>query len=223
MSNIKGAYFKYTFSEKDWDSSTKSWKCEFLKLPGIKLSRLTDSAKGEEISSEMYIVDEKYHMITWNRDPNTRPKEPIVWLEGKENWVTDRWKSFALTSFTVVMGGVSVETFKLINKHTDYNTPPISRNIPTPKSDPAKSPTSKNPYESKAYPLKKCGPKKMSEGMHPVFVSGDNSLNDVREICSDALRVNKEIQIASFNNEKEADLFLEFIKQKFKNPRRGKP
>jgi hypothetical protein len=236
MSNIKGANFKYTLSEKDWDSGTKSWKCDFLKLPGIKLSRLTDSAKAEEILSEMYVVDEKYHMIKWTRDGNTHPKEPIVWFEGKENLVTDRWKSVALILpfLTAVMGGVSPEAFKLVNKHKDYGSPAPSQasptsspslpiDIPTPKGDPAKSPTSKNSYESKAYPLKSCGPDIRSKDMHPIFVSRKYSLNDVKEICRDAFPVRNEIQIASFNNEKDADLFLEFIRQKFKISWRGKP
>jgi hypothetical protein len=233
MSNIKGVHFKYTLSEKDWDINIKSWKCDFLKLPGIKLSKLTDSTGGEEIPSEKYIVKEEHHIIRWNSDENTHPREPIVWFEGKENLVTDRWKPFALSLFTVVVGGVSVEAFKIMNKHKDY--PPISSqasptsppslpiNIPTPKGDPPKPPTSKNPYESKAYPLKSCGPDIRSKDMHPIFVSGKYSLNDVKEICRDAFPVRNEIQIASFNNEKDADLFLEFIRQKFKTSRRGKP
>jgi hypothetical protein len=69
---------------------------DFLKLPGIKLRKLTYSTGGKEIPSERYIVKEEDHIISWNSDANPPPREPIVWFEGKENLVTDRWKPFAI-------------------------------------------------------------------------------------------------------------------------------
>ena len=101
---------------------------------------------------------------------------------------------------------------------------------PTPISSPTliSSPTPTNKYKEKyergEYPISQCG-KVSSRPVHPIFIPrGSNDFEKVRDsFCQDAKDWGDKIQVASFSDEEEANMFLEFIREHFKGAWKGQP
>jgi hypothetical protein len=93
---------------------------------------------------------------------------------------------------------------------------------PTPTSSPTPTNTYKEKYAKGEYPMSECG-KFSGFPVYPIFISGGSSSFErvTKEFCQDAIEIKGRIRVASFSDEKEADMFLEFIKEYFDRAWKG--
>lgn len=82
----------------------------------------------------------------------------------------------------------------------------------------------KEQYKKGAYPFSECG-NVNSRPVYPIFIPrGDNNFKRVeKEFCKDARHWGDNIQVASFSEEDEADMFLDFIREHFDGAWKGNP
>jgi len=105
---------------------------------------------------------------------------------------------------------------------------PLIQGAPTPTSSPTPTNTYKEKYAKGEYPMPECG-KVSGFPVYPIFISRGSSSFErsknfekvTKEFCQDATEVNGRIRVASFSDEKEADMFLEFIKKYFDEAWKG--
>jgi hypothetical protein len=82
----------------------------------------------------------------------------------------------------------------------------------------------KKDYENGLYPRSDCGLVEQGKPIYPIFVpnDGNNFAKVYNNFCRDAKRLEDKILIASFSDEKKANMFLEFIGEYFNGVRKGK-
>lgn len=103
----------------------------------------------------------------------------------------------------------------------------------SPDSTPSQEPlTPTNTYREKyakgEYPMRGCG-RFSGYPVYPIFISrgssgferSENFERVKKDFCQDAIDSNGRIRVASFTEEKEADMFLEFIKEHFDEAWKG--
>jgi len=99
---------------------------------------------------------------------------------------------------------------------------PLIQGAPTPTSSPTPTNTYKEKYAKGEYPMPECG-KVISRPVYRIFIprgsnifeSSSNFENVTKRFCQDAKDLDDKVRVASFSDEEEANMFLEFIKGHF--------
>jgi hypothetical protein len=249
MNRSAKAYFQLILKEKDWVHQYRCWNCQLLGVPSVKVIRVTGDA-GQEFSPSAYRV--LPGSIFWTGDLNSHPGEITLSIQMSTQELAfksgqDKWKlsTFISSGIAVIMTTVALPLVLEYCKRGLWPAPPsqTTQVTPSPKQSGASSPQvsipkpSKNPYDDLTqYPTmdgKPCGklhiskttyPEKNYE-YYPIFIPGKYSIDEAKRFCHDAYIKpgSPDIQIASFTDESQANLFVGFIQKHFPGARRGKP
>lgn len=236
-------------TDNDWDKNFSGWRCPYFRIPGAEFESFFGDGKPLQIHE--YEVNQKLEMVLW-RSTLPKPKELAFVVRLTKNLstkeATDRWK-VTTAIMAAIIAAVLPELTKVWLGNKDYsNTTPappevVTTVVPTPAltptptvSTPTPTPTLVNKYKEKyangEFPLPQCGEVIVGRPVYPIFIpyEGDN-LGRVRsQFCEDAYPTRgdayytrSKVVVASFSNEEEADIFLEFIKEYFDGARKGQP
>jgi hypothetical protein len=251
MTEYNKVYFRLVLKKEDQLKGSKSmkWACPLLSVPGVKVIRV-EVREGKPLDTSMYSVQP--WGILYKGDYYSCLDEITVVVEMSTQQLAfksgeDKWKlstsilsviTAALTLIIIPLGRTYIERqswFPPPQASTQVSPSPGKSGSP---SSQAKNPKPQNPYNDlKQYPAWKekggCGGLHMSKTTdsgniqiyYPVFIPGKYSLEKARDFCKDAqMKYDySEIQIASFTDKEQADLFVEFIQKHFPGARRGKP
>jgi hypothetical protein len=243
MSKKKEINFPIRLRVEEWDSSTLSWRCPALEIPGadIKTVMLNGIRTDKRYCEINEIGNISITIPNYPVYPETDDVVVIIQLTKQlstQNEVSIWQIISAIAAIMAVVATffspIGAEIYKQTQNHKDYQpsvsppststtTPPsTSTTTPSPTSTTTPSPTSTTQDGLLKYPLADCGTGATYIGqnaLHRVFVpSNGNNLKTVRDkFCKDAFLSDQETKIvmASFTKKEDANIFLKDIKRFF--------
>jgi hypothetical protein len=222
MSREEKISFLIKLNRSDWQDDPSGWNCSVLKIPSAEVKRVFSGS--EEFSLSDYEAEQELGMIRW-RSSKKHPEQIAVLIQLNESLSTkaetDKWKTLTaiLTPAAAILAAIitSIVGPVFLEK---YNGDQVEI------SPSKKIPESVNPFQVKydagEYPLFECG-NVNSRLVYPIYIpaSFENFQKVQDSFCKDAQVIEGKIMIASFSDEKEAEMFLEFIKEHFEGAWKG--
>jgi hypothetical protein len=225
-----------------------SWSCPLLSVPGVKVIKV-EGREGKPLNTSTYAVQS--WGILYKGDYNNCLDEITVVVEMSTQQLTfksgeDKWKlstgilsiiTAVLTLIVIPLGRTYIERqpwFPPPQASTQVPSSPGKSGSPSPQ---AKKTKPQNPYDDlKQHPglvknggcgglyVSKTTDPKKGQVRYPVFIPREYSVVEAQKFCEDAYRKydGADIQIASFTDKEQADLFIEYIEKHFPGARLGK-